>query len=267
MNISNPQPAVSREGSMGNNIREKLSPPGRTEGGKGIVEFSDYLGFMKPSLLNLVYSCVFFLGACHTHPSSTAKQHPGGDSPRTDSARPMAAPAANLPLEARDSTREASKENYDTLDPVTRSHFSDVQAFLECIKRPNSNTDVAFHEWIKSFRIGNIDSFLNFLTIDSLEIDDADADRGKDSLKYSRSQLRQQLARRKGAAFDMIGEISLHYTIPYPQYSHTTFATNKLDSVPNLNVTYSEFVLYFRAEKGSAAYKLYRLESDHISDL
>jgi hypothetical protein len=79
--------------------------------------------------------------------------------------------------------------------------------------------------------------------------------------------LRRQLTRRKGAAFDMIGEISLHYSMPYSQYSHTTFSIEKRDSVPNLNVTFSEFVLYFRAERGSAAYKLYRLESDHIPDL
>jgi hypothetical protein len=59
----------------------------------------------------------------------------------------------------------------------------------------------SFIKWIESFRIGNIDSFLNFITVDSLEIDDADADPGKDSLKYSRSMLRQQLTRRKGAAF------------------------------------------------------------------
>lgn len=65
----------------------------------------------------------------------------------------------------------------------------------------------------------------------------------------------------------MIGIISLHYSDPYPQYSHTTFSMDKIDSIPNLHVSFSEFELYFRAEKGSAAYKLYRLESFHISDL
>ena len=79
--------------------------------------------------------------------------------------------------------------------------------------------------------------------------------------------LRRQLARRKGTAFDMIGEISLNYSIPYPQGARTTFSVDKMDSVPNLSVNFSEFVLYFRAERGSAIYKLYRLESDHISDL
>jgi hypothetical protein len=220
-----------------------------------------------PSLLNLVYCCLFLLSACHSNPSSTSRRHAGGDSSRIDSLRLTVQQAANPPLEARDSTREPSKENYDTLDPAARSHFRDVRAFLEFIKRPNSDNNVGFNQWIKSFHIGNIDSFLNFITVDSLEIDDADADPGKGSLKYSRTILRQQLTRRKGAAFDMVGEISLHYTIPYPQYSHTTFSVDKMDSVPNLNVTFSEFVLYFRAEKGSAAYKLYRLESDHISDL
>ncbi len=79
--------------------------------------------------------------------------------------------------------------------------------------------------------------------------------------------LRQQLTRGKGAAFDMIGTISLHYSDPHPQYSHTIFSMDKKDSIPNLNVSFSEFTLYFRAEKGGAVYKLYRLESDHISDL
>ena len=232
------------------------------------LRFPDYLSFMKPpSSLNLIYCCLFLLGACHSNPSSIAKQHSGGDSSRIDSPRSTIPQTANPPLEAHDSTRESSKENYDTLDPAVRSHFRDLQAFLEYIKRPNSNYDSGFNEWIKNFRIGNIDSFLNFITVDSLEIDDADADPGKDSLKYSRTMLRQQLTRRKGAAFDLIGEISLNYSDPYPQYSHTKFSVDKMDSVPNLNVTFSEFVLYFRAEKGSAAYKLYRLESDHISDL
>ena len=229
---------------------------------------TDYLSFMKtPSLPNLVYCCLFLLVACHSKPSSTSRQHSGGDSSRIDSARSTVLPAANPPIESRDSARESPKENYDTLDPATRSHFRDLRAFLEFIKRPNSDYNEGFNEWIKNFRIGNIDSFLNFITVDSLEIDDADADPGKDSLKYSQTMLRQQLTRRKGAAFVMIGELSLHYSEPYPQYSHTTFSVNKTDGVPNLNVNFSEFVLYFRAEKGSAAYKLYRLESDHISDL
>ena len=219
------------------------------------------------SSLFLVYGCLFLLAACHSNPSLTPTQHSGGDSSRIDSTRSTGAQVANPSLMARDSIREAPKENYDTLDPSVRSHFRDLQAFLEYIKRPNSNYDSGFNEWIKNFRIGNIDSFLNFITVDSLEIDDADADPGKDSLKYSRTMLRQQLTRRKGAAFDLIGEISLHYSDPYPQYSHTKFSVDKMDSVPNLNVTFSEFVLYFRAEKGSATYKLYRLESDHISDL
>jgi len=142
-----------------------------------------------------------------------------------------------------------------------------VQAFLDFIKRPNSNTTMAGDEWLKTFHIGNIDSFLSFITADSLEIIDADADPGGDSLRFSRAALSRQLANRKGDAFDMIGIISLHYSIPYPQYSHLTFLVDKKDSVPNLNVTYSEFELYFRAEKGSAAYKLYCIESFHISDL
>ena len=219
-----------------------------------------------PSLLSLVCCCLFLLGACRSNPSSTSKQH-SGDSSGIDSPRSPVLPAANPPLEARDSIGESPQENYDTLDPATRSHFRDLRAFLEFIKRPNSDYNVGFNKWIENFGIGNIDSFLHFITVDSLEINDADADPGKDSLKYSRTMLRQQLTRRKGAAFDMIGEISLHYSNPYPQYSHTTFSVDKMDSVPNLNVTFSEFVLYFRAERGSAAYKLYRLESDHISDL
>lgn len=220
-----------------------------------------------PSLLNLASCCLFLLGACHSNLSSTSGRHAGGDSSGIDSPRFTVPPVVNTPLVARDSTRESPKENYDTLDPAVRSHFNDLRAFLEFIKRPNSDCNVGFNRWIKDFRIGNIDSFLNFVTVDSLEIVDADADPGKDSLKYSRTLLRQQLTRRKGAAFDLIGEISLHYTIPYPQYSHTTFSADKMDSVPNLQVTFSEFVLYFRAERGSTAYKLYRLESDHISDL
>jgi hypothetical protein len=219
------------------------------------------------SLPNLVCCCLFLLGACHSNPSSTSKQRSGGDASRIDSPRSPIVPAADPPIESRDSTQASSQENYDTLEPATRSHFRDLQAFLEFIKRPNSDYNAGFNEWIENFRVGNVDSFLNFITVDSLEIDDADADPGKGSLKYSRTLLRQQLTRRKGAAFDMIGEISLHYSDPYPQYSHTRFSVNKMDSVPNLNVTFSEFVLYFRAERSSAAYKLYRLESDHISDL
>jgi hypothetical protein len=223
---------------------------------------------MKPqSLPILLYCGLLLLGACHSNRSSTSARYSGGGSPRIDSSRSAALQAANRPLEARDSTREASNENYDTLDPSTRSHFRDVQAFLDFIKRTDSDYNVGFNRWIKNFRIGNIDSFLNFIATDSLEIDDADADPGKDSLNYSRNMLRQQITRRKGAAFDMFGAISLHYSDPYPQYSHTTFSIDKKDSVPNLKVTFSEFVLYFRAEKGCAVYKLYRLESDHISDL
>jgi hypothetical protein len=221
-----------------------------------------------PSLLNLVYCYAFLLGACHSNPSSTSKQHSGGDTSRIDSPRSTVLSAANPPLEARDSTRKSPiEENYDTLDPATRSHFRDLQAFLEFIKRPNSDYNDGFDKWFENFHIRNIDSFLNFITVDSLEIDDACADPCKDSLKYSRTMLRKQLTRRKGAAFDMIGEISLHISLPYPQYSHTKFSIDKTDSVPNLNVTFSEFVLYFRAEGGGAAYKLYRLESDHIPDL
>jgi len=219
-----------------------------------------------PSLLNLIYCCLFLLGACHSNPSSTSKQHFGGDTSRIDSSRSTIPPAANPPLVARDSTGEPPKENYDTLDPATRSHFRDLQAFLEFIKRPNGVNTPGFKEWFENFRIGNIDSFLNFITVDSLEIVDAGADPGKDSLKFSRTMLRRQLARRKGAAFDMIGEISLNYSIPYPQGASTTFSVDKMDSVPNLNVNFSEFVLYFRAERGSAIYKLYRLECDYISD-
>jgi len=219
-----------------------------------------------PSLPKLFYFGLLLLGACHSNPSSVSGQHSGGDSARIDSSLSTVAPPAGQPPEARDSMREASKENYDTLDAATRSHFGDVLAFLEFIKRPNSDYNAGFNTWIKGFRIGNVDSFLNFITVDSLEIDDADEDPGG-FLKYSRAMLRQQLTRRKGAAFTMIGEISLHYSMPYPQYSHTTFSITRADSIPNLNVSFSEFVLYFRAEKGSSAYKLYRLESDHISDL
>jgi len=220
-----------------------------------------------PSLLFFVSCCLLLLGACHSSPSSTFTKHSSGDSSRVDSPGSTALQAANPPPGARDSTREASKENYDTLDPAIRVHFRDVQAFLDFIKRPNSDYNVGANKWIKNFHVGNIDSLLNFITFDSLEIDDADANPGRDSLKYSRIILRQQLTGRKGAAFEMIAEISLHYSIPYPQYSHTTFSIDKTDSVPNLNVTFSEFELYFRAEKGSAAYKLCRLKSDHISDL
>lgn len=211
--------------------------------------------------------CLLLAAACHSRPSSTSTPSSDSSSSRIDSPRSTGLQAANAPLEARDSAREASKENYDTLDPATRSHFRDVQAFLDFIKRPNSDINVGFDEWIKGFRVGNIDSFLSFITVDSLEIDDADAGPGKDSLHYSRSLLRQQLTSRKGATFEMIGEISLHYSNPYPQYSHTRFSINKSDSFPNLHVTFSEFELYFRAEKASSAYKLYRLESYHISDL
>ena len=226
-----------------------------------------YLSFMKtPSLLNLIFCCLFLLEACHSHLVSTAGQHAVGASSRIDSPRSTVLPVTSPPLEAHDTLREAPKENYDTLDPVTRAHFRDVQAFLEFIKRPY-DISVDFNKWIRTFRIGNIDSFLNFVTADSLEIDDAGADPGKDSLKYSRTMLRQLLTKRKGDAFDMIGVLSLNYSSPYPQDSHTTFSADKKDSIPNLNVSFSEFVLYFRAEKGSAAYKLYRLECDHIPDL
>lgn len=223
---------------------------------------------MRSSSLLFVVSCyLHLLGACHSNPSSTSTQHSVGDSSGIDTPGSTVLQAANPRLSARDTTRKTSQENYDILDPATRSHFRDVQAFLDFIKRPNSDNNVGANEWIQNFRVGNIDSLLNFITVDSLEIYDADASPGKDSLKYSRTVLRQQLARRKGAAFDMIGEISLHYSIPYPQYSHTTFSKDKTDSVPNLNVTFSEFELYFRAEKGSVVYKLYRLVSNHISDL
>ncbi|HET6255581.1 MAG TPA: hypothetical protein VFE32_16010 [Puia sp.] len=218
-----------------------------------------------PSFLILVCFCLLLPGACRSRPSSTSAQHSGGDSPGIDSSRSGVRVANPSPV-ARDSSREAPDENYDTLDPATRSHFRDVQAFLDLIKRPNSDYNVDFNTWIRSFRIGNIDSFLNFIITDSLEIDDAGGNPG-DSLKYSRTTLRGQLTKRKGAAFDMIGEISLHYSIPYPQYSHPIFSMDKKDSVPNLKVTFSEFALYFRAENGNAAYKLYRLESDHIPDL
>jgi hypothetical protein len=233
-----------------------------------ILRFTDYLSFMKiPSSVILVYCYLLLHGACHSNPSSTSMQHFGSDSARIDSSRSTAFRAAKPLLGARDSTREASKENYDTLSPATLSHFRDVQAFLDFIKRPGSDYNVGGDVWNKNFRIENIDSFLSFITVDSLEIDDANAYPSKDSLKYSRRILRQQLSIRKGAAFDMIGEISLHYSIPYPQYSRTTFSVDKKDRIPNLKVTLSEFELYFRAERGGATYKLYRLESDHISDL
>jgi hypothetical protein len=219
-----------------------------------------------PSLPGFLCCGLILLGACQSNPSSTPGHHTGGDSVGTGSSRSPVATAIPSP-EARDSIREAPQESYDTLDPAIRSHFRDVLAFLEFVRRPNSDYNAGFDEWIKQFRIQNVDSFLNFITADSLEIDDADADRGKDSLKYSRTMLRQQLVRRKGAAFNMIGLIGLHYSMPYPQYSHTTFSVVKADSIPNVNVSFSEFVLYFRAERGSAAYKLYRLQSDHISDL
>jgi hypothetical protein len=79
--------------------------------------------------------------------------------------------------------------------------------------------------------------------------------------------LRQQLTRRKGAAFDIVSEIALHYSDPHPQYSHVTFSSDKINNIPNIMVAFSEFKLYFRAEKGNSVYKLHRLESDHISDL
>jgi hypothetical protein len=218
-----------------------------------------------PSLLILAYCWLAIVGACHSKPAPASNS--GDDSSRIDPSRSVGHKSAGPPIESRDSMREAARENYDTLDPTALSHFRDIQAFLEFVKRPDSTTNVGFNEWIKDFRVGNIDSFLNFLTIDSLEIDDAGADPGKDSVKYSRSLVHGQLKRRKGPVFDMIGEISLSYSIPYPQYSHTIFAEDKNDSVPNLNVRFSEFVLYFRPEKGSPFYKLYRLESDHIPDL
>jgi hypothetical protein len=194
------------------------------------------------STLMLTYVWLLLLGACH--------------------------PRAGIPsVVARDSVLGPATENYDTLDPVTRSHFRDVQAFLDFIKRPNSDVDVDFNTWNKRFRISNIDSLMGFITGDSLEIDDADSDRGKDSVKYSRTFIRKQMSGRKGESFDMISELSLYYTMPYAQYSHLQFASDKSDSNGNLNVSFSEFVLYFRVEKGSSAYKLYRIESDHISDL
>ena len=223
--------------------------------------FPDYLRFMKPPSLPTLLCCsLLLLCACHSKPSA---QKPVALS-KTDSPRPTASQTANPTLEARDTPREAPKESYDTLDPVLRSHFRDVQAFLECIRRPANTTDGDFDAWIKKFRVANVDSFLSFITADSLEIDDADG--GPDTAKYSRTELRRQLSQRKGTAFQMIGEISLHISIPYPQYSHTTFATDKSDSIPNLIVSYSEFVLYFRAEKGSASYKMYQIDSYQISD-
>lgn len=204
--------------------------------------------------------CSLLLSSCHSNPPATTQKSPSDSS----IAPPL---AVRDTMTARDSAKEEPTEHYDTLDQSTRSHFRDIQAFLDFIKRPNSDYEVGADEWLKKFRIGNIDSFLQFVTIDSLEIDEADADPGQDSLKYSQAMLRQQLTKRKGAAFDLIGEISLHYTIPYPQYSHTIFAVDKTDSIPNLNVAFSGFVLYFRAEHGDSTYKLYRLEDSHISDL
>ena len=220
-----------------------------------------------PSLLVGASVCLLLVSACHSFLSSPSTPLSANHASKIDPPRSTALRSAPSPLEARDTAREAPQESYDTLDAATRSHFRDVQAFLDFIKRPNSNTNLGFDEWSKNFRVGNIDSLLHFITLDSLEIVDADAEPGKNSLKYSRTLLRQQLTRRKGAAFDMIGVLSLHYSSPYPQYSHTRFSSNKMDSVPNISVTFSEFELYFRSEKGSTAYKLYRLESYHISDL
>ncbi len=137
-----------------------------------------YLSSMRTSFLLFdIFSCLFLLGACHSNPSSTSKQHSGGDSSRIDSSRSTGLQPGNASLMALDSTQEAPKENYDTLDPAIRSHFSDIQAFLDFIKRPNSDYNVGFDRWIKNFRIENIDSLLNFITADSLEIDDADSNR------------------------------------------------------------------------------------------
>ena len=228
-----------------------------------LVRFPVYLRYMKtPPLLIFIHSCLLLLASCQSNPSLTSKQQSAGDSSKIDSSRSNAGQTANPLYVARDSTREATTENYDTLDPATRGHFHDVQAFLEFMKRPNSDNDLGFKKWIKNFRIRNVDSFLNFIAADSLEIEDAD--RGPGYLKYSRSMLRQQLTSRRGAAFDLIGAVSLQYSLPYP---HTIFSIDKTDSIPNLNVTFSEFILYFHAEKDSTAYKLYRLESDHIFDL
>jgi len=219
---------------------------------------------MKTSFLSYLFSCcVLVLCSCHSAPSSTPPHPPArlSDSATRDSVQHNAPPP-----EARDSVREAPTENYDTIDPATRAHFREVQAFLDYIKRPSPD-GVMPDVWRKNFRVANIDSFLHFITAGPLEIDDADADPGKDSLKYTRGTLRKQLAAGKGEAFQMIAQLSLIYSEPYPQYSHTTFGVNKQDSIPNVNVTFDSFELYFRYEGDSTAYKLFRIESDEISDL
>jgi len=91
-----------------------------------------------PFLPVLICSCLLWLVACQSKP-------------------PVVKPA-NLQGAARDTPREAPTENYDTLSSATRSHFPDVQAFLDFIKRPGSNTNVTGDEWNSKFQIGNIDS-------------------------------------------------------------------------------------------------------------
>lgn len=213
-----------------------------------------------PSVI-LFYACLFLLDSCHPHGSSTAGS---ADRPRRgDSVVNAGEPS----LVARDSAVTPATENYDTLDPVTRSHFQDAQAFLDFIKRPESETGGNFRTWNKHFHVTHIDSLMGFISSDSLEIDDADSGVDGDSEKYTVGFIQKQVSGRKGGAFDMISLVSLQYSLQNPQYAHVRFATDKTDSVANLNVSFSEFVLYFRAEKGSSAYKLYRIESDHISDL
>jgi hypothetical protein len=148
-------------------------------------------------------------------------------------------------------------------DTSTNPHYLEALRFLATIRKVDVQ-EKGLDAYFKQFPGYAIDSFLSYFSKTRFVI--SDMEKGdSDSEYYSTEELKKELLHRKGPAFDILAQMGYIYSTPYPQYSGTDFKIRPDSMGIDVNMA-GNYLLSFTKENGSGAYRLSRVESDHIGD-
>lgn len=198
---------------------------------------------ITPTTLGLLASVIF--GACANPLAKNQKIAGRKDSVGT--------------IQSVDSTPISMARPDTSIDPK----YQDALRFLASIRKADVEK-MGRQAYFRQFPGYAIDSFLNYFSGSSFSI--SDMEKGdSDNERYSMEELKRELTRRKGPAFDILAQMGYIYSIPYPQYSKTEYTIRSDSMGIDVNMA-GNYLLSFTKGGDSGSYRLSRVESDHISD-
>jgi hypothetical protein len=172
--------------------------------------------------------------------------------------KPVVGRDSVAPVQAVDSTPLSMARPDTSKDP----RYLEALRFLATIRRADAEK-MGLDAYFKQFPGYAVDSFLRYFSTDHFSI--SDMEKGdSDKEPYSIAELRRELNRHKGPAFEILAQMGYIYSNPYPQYSHTDFAVRPDGSGIDVNMA-GNYQLSF-IKDGDGNLKLSSVESDHISD-